>query len=259
LVIIERKVIQEDKMLMGDYVTTVAHGGASDEITSIIHKEQVVDVEIPIKGLLLGESVVICDSSPDQVEAQCSNISHFCTGDFNYPLFIRLSHSNKALSCRLSDIFVYSGKLVLNDFRLMDQSWIDRQSDRVQPKQPIFVSLVNGKKIAKANLFDLSISGMCILVEKIRVEDIDMSPGSKHQFLLTLPTSKISCKITGQVMQCKSIGNNLLRVGMDITMGNKDRAIVAYYLSERRREILDELFINFTSLLNYREIKDQYF
>jgi hypothetical protein len=46
---------------------------------------------------------------------------------------------------------------------------------------------------------------------------------------------------------------------MNITMGSKDRSIIAHYLSERKREILDELFLNFTGLLNYRETKDQYF
>lgn len=246
-------------MLASDCVTTIALEGASDELTSIIQRELVVDVEIPIKGLMLRESVVVCDCSPDQVEAQSSNISHFCTGNFNYPLFIKLSRNNKALSCRLSDLLVYSGKLILNDFRLMDQSWIDRQSDRVQPRLPIFVSVVIGKKTIKANLFDISISGICILLDKKNVEDPDTLLDSKLQVLLTLPTYKSACKITGHVVQCRHIGNNLLRIGMNITVGNKDRAIITHYLSERKREILDELFINFTGLLNYRETKDQYF
>jgi hypothetical protein len=246
-------------MLTSDCISTIALDVASDELTSIIQKERVVDVEIPIKGLLLRESVVVCDCSPDQVEAQSSNISHFCTGNFNYPLFIKLNRTNRALTCRLSDLLVYSGKLILNDFRLMDQNWIDRQSDRVQPRLPIFVSVVNGKKMTKANLFDLSITGMCILIDKKNIEDSDSVLGSKLQILVTLPTSKTACKITGKVMQCRPVGNNLLRIGMDITMANKDRSIVAHYLSERKREILDELFLNFTGLLNYRETKDQYF
>jgi hypothetical protein len=246
-------------MFTSDCVTTIALDSNSDELMSIIQKERVVDVEIPIKGLLLRESVVVCDCSQDQVEVLSSNISHFCTGDFNYPLFIKLNRSNKALSCRLSDLLVYSGKLVLNDFRLMDQSWIDRQSDRVQPRLPIFVSLINGQKTTKANLFDLSITGMCILIDRNRVDGLDNLLDSKLQVLLPLPTYKSECKITGLVVQCRHIGNNLLRLGLNITMSNKDRAIVAHYLSERKREILDELFINFTGLLNYRETKDQYF
>jgi len=246
-------------MLTSDCVSTIALDGAPDELTSIIQREQVVDVEIPIKGLLLKESVVVCDCSPDQVEAQSSNISHFCTGNFNYPLFIKLNRTNKALSCRLSDLLVYSGKLILSDFRIMDQSWIDRQSERVQPRLPIFVSVVNGKKTVKANLFDISLTGMCILLDKNSVEDPDKLMDSKIQVLLTVPTCKSASKITGQIVQCRHIGNNLLRIGMDISMNNKDRAVVAHYLSERKREILDELFINFTGLLNYRETKDQYF
>jgi c-di-GMP-binding flagellar brake protein YcgR len=148
---------------------------------------------------------------------------------------------------------------MLNDFRLLDQSWIDRQSDRVQPKLPIFVSVINGKKTTKANLFDISLTGMCILIDKNTVEESDHLMDSTLQVLLTLPSSRTTCKITGKVVQRRSIGNNLLRLGMNISMNNKDHSIVAHYLSERKREILDELFINFTSLLNYRETKDQYF
>jgi hypothetical protein len=246
-------------MLASDCISTIALDEASDELTSMIQKESVVDVEIPIKGLLLKESVVVCDCSSDQVEALSSNISHFCTGNFNYPLFIKLNRENKALSCRLSDLLVYSGRLILSDFRVMDQNWIDRQSDRVQPRLPIFVSVINGKKTIKANLFDLSLTGMCVLLDKNSVEEPDNLLDSKLQILLVLPTCKTTCKITGMVVQCRSIGNNLLRLGMNITMGNKDRSIIAHYLSERKREILDELFINFTGLLNYRETKDLYF
>ncbi len=97
------------------------------------------------------------------------------------------------------------------------------------------------------------------MFDKKNVEDPDTLLDSKLQILLTLPTYKSACKITGHVVQCRHIGNNLLRIGMDITMGNKDRAIIAHYLSERKHEILDELFLNFTGLLNYRETKDQYF
>lgn len=246
-------------MFTSDCISIIALEAASDEFTSIIQKERVVDVEIPIKGLLIKESVVVCDCSPDQVEVQSSNISHFCTGNFNHPVFIKLNNSNKTLSCRLSDLLVYSGRLILNDFRLLDQSWIDRHSERVQPRLPIFVSLVNGKKTVKANLFDLSLSGMCILLDKNSIEEPENLLDSELQIILTLPNNKQACRITGTVVQCRPVGNNLLRFGMLITMSNKDRSIVAHYLSERKREILDELFLNFTGLLNYRETKDQYF
>jgi hypothetical protein len=246
-------------MFNSDCVSTIALDGVSDELTSMIQKERVVDVEIPIKGLLLKESVVVCDCSPDQVEAQSSNISHFCTGNFNYPLFIKLNRDNKALSCRLSDLLVYSGRLILSDFRQLDQNWIDRQSDRVQPRLPIFLSVINGKKTIKANLFDLSLTGICVLLDKNSLGDTDNLLDSKLQILLPLPTSKTICNINGTVVQCRSIGDNLLRLGMNITMGAKERTIVAHYLADRKREILDELFINFTGLLNYRETKDQYF
>jgi hypothetical protein len=100
---------------------------------------------------------------------------------------------------------------------------------------------------------------MCILLDKNNIEDPDKLMDSKMQILLTLPTYKSASKITGHIVQCRHISNNLLRIGMDISMNSKDRAVVAHYLSERKREILDELFINFTGLLNYRETKDQYF
>lgn len=246
-------------MITGDCVSTLMYGEETAEISNILQKESVVDVEIPVRGLLVKESVVVCNCSQDQIEAQSSNISHFCTGTFNYPLFIKTKKTSRALMCRLSDLLVYSGKLFLNDFRYMDQVWINRQWERVQPKLPTFVSVISNNKKTKANLFDISQTGMCILIDKTGLENGDKILGSEVQILLNLPPKKALCTINGKIVQSRKISDSLLRIGLDITMPKKDEKVVAHYLSERKREILDELFLNFLELLNYRETKDLYF
>ena len=246
-------------MVTGEIVSTIALDDERTHLSDILPTESIVDVEIPIRGLLVKESVVVCKCSQEQIEAQASNISHFCTGTFNYPLFIKAAKNDKVIMCRLSDLLVYSGKLFLNDFRFIDQTWIDRQADRVQPKFPLFVSVINGKKKTRANLFDLSQTGMCILIDKSGVEDRDKIHDSKYQVLLKLPPKDSLVNITGRVVQCRAISNNLLRIGMDISMPKRDAKIVAHYLSARKREILDELFLNFMELMNYRNSKDLYF
>jgi hypothetical protein len=247
-------------MITSDCFSTVMVDEDFTQVDSLFQKESVVDVEIPVRGLLIKESVVICNCSQDQIEAQSSNISHFCTGAFNYPLFIKMGGANKSLKCRLSDLLVYSGKLVLSDFRVMDQVWTDREYERVQPKQPTFVTLVWKNLKIKTNLFDLSQTGMCVLVEKAAIIDQDQLIGSDVQILMDLPVKNGGlCKIKGHIVQNRSISNNLLRIGLDISASKKDGDIIAHYLSDRKREILDELFLNFLELLNYRDTKDMYF
>ena len=58
-------------------------------------------------------------------------------------------------------LLVYSGKLILSDFQLDDPNFgLDRQYERVQPKLPVFVTVIDDQLKIKANLIDLSLSGM---------------------------------------------------------------------------------------------------
>ncbi len=228
-------------------------------IPAILQKDSVVDVEIPIRGLLVKESIVIYQCDQNQVAAHASNISHFCTGTYNYPLYIRVHGSNKALSCRLSDLLVSSGRMMLNDFRFIEQPWIDRQYERVQPREPIFVTLSEKGHKFNANLFDLSLIGMCIFTDTSILEKISPFLGSKFTVLLRLPPRNQLCRVPARVMQVRTLHNNLIRVGLQIKPEGTDASIIAHYLSERKREILDELLLNFRELLNYRQTKDMYF
>lgn len=246
-------------MINGNGVSTMGITENAFDLNSLLQKESIVDVEVPIKGLLLKESVVVCDASPGQIEAHTSNISHFCTGSYDYPLFLKLNRTNKALACRLSDIVVYTGKLVMKDFHMMEEVWVNRECERVQPKEPIFVSVTMGKQKFNANLFDLSLTGMCILTDKKNFKDPRKLYDKKMTVSLQLPNSQLTCKIKGTAVQVRTVSDSLLRIGMNINMLKKDYQVVSHYLSERKREILDELFINFLQLLNYRETKDQYF
>lgn len=246
-------------MVTGDFVSEIALDDGSAEISTILQKENVVDLEIPVRGLLLKESVIVCDNSHGHVEAQSSNISHFCTGTFNYPLFIRTVQNNHTLMCRLSDLLVYSGKLVLSDFQLLDQTWIDRQWERVQPRLPIFVTIIKNRKKIRANLFDLSQTGMCILIDKSVLGDPNKLMNKEFRIQMNLPPGNTACNVKGRVIQKRYISDNLLRLGLEISMLKKDGMIISQYLSKRKRDILDELFLNFKELLHYRDVKDLYF
>ena len=246
-------------MINGDCFPETIEDLDTDDIRSVLHNESIIEVEIPVRGLLIKESVVVSNCDSDHIEAQSSNISHFCTGAINYPLFIRERNTNRTLTCRLSDLLVYSGKLILNDFRSLDQSWIDREYDRVQPKLPLYATMVTHKLRNRANVFDLSRNGICILISKTGFEHQDELLGKLVQILVTLPGQTSGCAIKGKVVQTRPIGKNLVRVGIETSPSKKDAKSIAHYLSERKREILDDLFLNFMQLMNYREAKDQYF
>ncbi|KAF0109992.1 MAG: Uncharacterized protein FD147_1964 [Chloroflexi bacterium] len=230
-----------------------------DDITALLSKDSVIDVEIPMRGLLVRESIVVSSCSRDQLEAQSANISHFCTGTFNYPLFIKLKGLNKIVIGRLADLLVYNGKLRLNDFRVLNQVWIDRQSERVQPKQPTFVTLSNGRKQIRANLVDLSKIGARVFVNKVGGEESEVIFGSEIFIMMKIPPKNIPYRMPAEVVQIQSVSNELMKIGLRIYPNKTDLKTLDKYLAERKREILDEVFINFKEMLNFRETKDMYF
>ncbi len=246
-------------MIRGETSPSPGASQSVQELNTILPRQSVVEVEIPIKGLLVRESVVVCDSTENQVEAQCSNISHFCTGTYEYPIYVKPDGMTRALTCRLSDIVAYSGKLLMKDFRLMGDVWIERECERVQPKEPVFMTVQIGVQKIRANLFDLSLSGMCVLIDKKLLPGRRSLINRKLKISMKLPCSRAACQIKGSVVQVRPISDHLVRVGMNITMDAKDAGVIAHYLTERKREILDELFLNFMQLLHHRETKDQYF
>jgi hypothetical protein len=230
-----------------------------DDISALLSQDSVIDVEIPMRGLLVRESIVVSRCSRNHLEAQTSNISHFCTGTYNYPLFIKVRGTNKIVVGRLADLLVYTGKLSLNDFQVLNQVWIDRQSERVQPKQPTFVTFIHGKKQIRANLFDLSKNGMGILVDKSIDIEMDEVLNSDILVLLKIPQKNTLCRVPAIVTQIRSISGDLTRIGLKTSPSKADEKILDRYLSERKREILDEVFSNFKEMLNFRETKDMYF
>lgn len=244
-------------MITGKVLTEYALNDEPIQLSSLFQRESVVSVEIPAKGLLIKENIEICDFSRDRLEARSTNISRFCTGLFNYPVFVKTN--DKSLMCHLSDLMVYTGRLTLSDFRFMDQVWIERQYDRVQPKQPTFVSVKKDKAKTTASLFDLSQTGMSILIDKSCVPDLSMMLGIEYQVQVNFSPKDTPCFCKGRVVQVRPIANNLIKIGMDISSQKKDEKKIAQYLFDRKREILDELFKNFLELLNFRDTKDMYF
>lgn len=230
-----------------------------DDITVLLSKDSVIEVEIPMRGLLVKESIVVSDCSRDQVEAQSSNISHFCTGTFNYPLFIKVKGSNKIVVGRLADLLVYNGRLRLNNFQVLDQVWIERQSERVQPKLPTFITLSIGKRKIRASLYDISKNGVSVFIDKLIEETNEDFLGSEVLLYMKIPPGKNLYKISAEVAQIRSISNELTRIGLKMHHNQTEDEALDKYLSERKREILDEVFTNFKEMLNFRQTKDQYF
>lgn len=230
-----------------------------DELSNILGKETVLDVEIPMRGLLVKESIVVSDYSRNFLEAQSSNISHFCTGSINTPLFIKVRGLSKIVVGRMTDLLAYKGKLRLNDFRILNQSWIDRNCERMQPKQPTYVTLMNGKNQIRANLFDLSRTGAGLFISKAPEEDATEMYDMNIIMVVRIPPRNTTCKIPGKIAQVHNISNELVRLGLTLSPVKADCRILEKYLTERKREILDEAFNNYRELLNYRETKDLYF
>jgi hypothetical protein len=229
------------------------------DISALLSKDSVIDVEIPMRGLLVRESIVISSCTRTQLEAQSSNISHFCTGTYNYPLFIKVRGTNKVVIGKMADLLVYKGKLRLNDFRVINQPWIDRQSERVQPQKTSFVILSSGGKRIRANLLDISTTGVCVLVPQVCVKEVEGFFDSTLSILIEIPQKKVPLRIDAEVAQIRSISDVLLRIGLHMHPKRTQIKILDRYLTDRKREILDEAYINFKDLLNNRGTKDLFF
>jgi hypothetical protein len=231
----------------------------SGDISEFLMKDNVLDVEVPVKGLIIKESVVISCASDDHIEAQTDNISHFCTGMDNYPVYIKLEGTNKVIMCKCSDLLVYAARLKFKDFRVIEQPWINRGFDRVQPKSPTFITLTQGHKNVVANLIDISRIGASVFIDRSAAEDAEAFFNSEITITLKVPPNNHLLKIRAKTAHLQAISSELLRMGLRIYPEKDDKKILIQFLQDRKKEILDEIFANFKNLLTFRQTKDQYF
>jgi hypothetical protein len=147
----------------------------------------------------------------------------------------------KAVRARIIDRNIEKGILELSDFTFTDAQWVNRRSDRVQPKNPTYISFHCKQKAFRAYLEDISRTGLAILLRKNPDRNASLHPGSRVYLRLQLDPDTLIENLKGMIIYHKELDHLLLKVGIQIIPQVKQLELLENYLVTRKQEILAEV------------------
>ncbi len=147
----------------------------------------------------------------------------------------------KAIKAHIIDRNIEKGILELSDFSFTDAQWVNRRSDRVQPKNPTYISFHCKQKAYRAYLEDISRTGLAILLRKNPERNSALRPGSRVYLRLQLDPETLLENLKGMIVYHKEIDRLLLKVGIQVIPQVKQLELLENYLAARKQEILAEV------------------
>lgn len=227
-----------------------------EDITSLVCPEDIIEVTIPMSGMLVNDHLAVKETSSSQIVARAGNIGNFCSGSETIPVFLRMHEGQTIIVSRTVKILVHDDEVHLSDFHILKQEWRERSEQRVQPKFPVYFSFTSDGKEIRASLHDISIKGMC-LIANIELDEIPAAiTNSDLDLMVNVKPYLEEFRVRGIVKDMRYLTESLTRIGLEIFPTRSDFRRLADYIQVRHQEITEEVFANFRAMLNYRQAAD---
>ncbi len=201
------------------------------------------------KGILLTQPVQVLSMLHDRVIFQSPDPMLFFT--FKEKVHLYSSAYREIVSARVSNYDSTRGKLELTDLTFTGQCWKERQHDRVQPSDPIYVYVEHKKAFISANLENLAVGGMSLMVRNYNGEVLHIDDHTPIRMSIQLPGDNALMELKGKVIHARQSGR-LVIIGVQLKANPTQEKRINRYVKARRTEILAELE------RIYREICDHY-
>ena len=165
----------------------------------------------------------------------------------------------RPIKARVKDQSVSKGLFSLFNFSYVNCEWKDRVHERVQPKDPTYVTLNYHDMSIRASLVDISINGMGVLVGNSDNHEVEFQPNtSVCSDFHTSPTFEWK-KLGGAIHYQKQVADSIVRLGIRLYPKVEQVRQLERYIDTRKAEILDELDQAYLSASIPTGVEAQYF
>jgi hypothetical protein len=154
---------------------------------------------------------------------------------------------------------INNGLFSLYEFSQIQGDWNDRKYERVQPKDPTYVTLNYQNLAIRASMLDISINGMGILVGNI--DDQEFAFQTNTSIRSDFQTSPIFgwTKLGGAIHYQKKVADSIVRLGIRLYPKMEQERQLEKYIDNRKAEIMDELDQSYLSYSIPAGVERQYF
>jgi len=214
-------------------------GNVMDDITRLASEDLPLQIFQPFKGMVLTQTIKILEVGQGYVTLQAprQEISYVLS-DF---IFLHSHDFSQTITARLEKINLTAGRMTISNLKYTEVCWHDRASERVQPKNPILVTIRAGKSIFQAFIEDISLTGIGILGYKIIEKGISLQPADTTTLIIKLPPWQSRLVVHGTVANIHSYKNGMVRIGEQFYPSEAIKPGIKAYIDLRKKELNDEL------------------
>ena len=153
-------------------------------------------------------------------------------------------HSNllsRPVRARVKDLSVRSGMFTLSEFSYTKGEWKERLHERVQPKDPTYVSLCYRRECIRASLLDISLSGMGVLVCSSDDFELEFPPNSSACIDFEASPGFRWTKLGAAIHYQQKLSKTISRLGLRLYPKIEQARQLEKYITNRKAEIMEEL------------------
>jgi hypothetical protein len=216
--------------------------------------ERTMTLTKQFKGLELSQPVRLLEARPDCAVLQTTDKT--LVPLLEGAVFLRSQAFSTSIVGQVKNMNYVDGVFHLADFSIQD--WKERQSERVQPGEPVYVTMHWRNKKARVCMEDISSLGMGVFAGSEVVRQIHIQPGMGVHLEFDLFGTPFE-NLEGRILYRQRVGQYVDKLGLRLFPTGKQRRILEQFITQRRREILDEIGMIYLKSREPRGIESQYF
>jgi hypothetical protein len=148
---------------------------------------------------------------------------------------------SKPVKARIRDLYARRGMFTLSDFSYIEGTWQERLHERVQPKDPTYVSLRYRRMDFRASMLDISLNGMGVLICTTENPELEFHANSSVCIDFQTSPDFNWIKLGGAIHYQKKLSSAIARLGIRLYPKLEQARQLERYIANRKAEIMEEL------------------
>ena len=208
------------------------------------------------RGMLLDQEVRILAVYPSYAIFEACDIKAFV--DVSGLIHLHSPLLERPIRARLVGRDLGQCRLMLSDFVFAPGEWRNRSEVRVQPRDPIYLTLHSGHQAVLASLHDIQASGIGVLASQVNIEMAGLKPRSPLHSSFQVG-GLVLRRLEGSVEYIKSVSTTVARIGIHLRPRKEQLHSLQRYIDRRQAEILQELDRTYFHSMGPRRVEELYF
>lgn len=214
------------------------------DLKVILEKDQYLELLSTYKGVPFVCKAKVQSIADDSVSLATQDPSLVCLARDTQAKVLGSDFFEPAIA-EIGGVDIAGGHINLTNFSYIGAKLGERMIVRVEPKEPVQVSLESLEIKTSAELVDISISGLGLRVAHPDFNSA-LKPGASITIRMHIPTAEIN--VSGTVLSAFKT-DEFYRLSIRFAQDISQRSLIFKYLIDRRHEIEDEVRLEYQKIL----------